>query len=380
MFVQDQSGKIAGQLQWEHVNLSVEQALSMQTAAISLALRAAIADVQESVQRIEDKLDHVSKLLRSQRRGDALGDYRTLSNLAERVRSSGQVSIADWSTVASMGPEIGRDLEGLRSHLLALLERDDPGRTPWGRAEELQRILEEEWLEETLALLAIAEQNFNLWQEIRIAHVRASEPHHLGETIDDARRQLAQQSESDQLVLNALVDFATVVADPRLLDGLDPINARRLRLARDHLDTAVRWFAEQRLLDATPLATEPFPGFRQSARHLGRTTGRLIGAAASNCRGWFDGDLKALSEPSKEQPSLTNEASVAHAQGRGTRVRFKTLNYHSRQRSQLPGSCGSSSVRRQLSSRDSAGGSTTRVLRGNFAHESSSWSQVSSPR
>lgn len=45
MFVQDKSGKIAGQLQWEQVNLGVEQALSMQTAAVTLALRAAIADV-----------------------------------------------------------------------------------------------------------------------------------------------------------------------------------------------------------------------------------------------------------------------------------------------------------------------------------------------
>jgi hypothetical protein len=244
----------------------------MQTAAITLALRAAIADVQESVQRIENKLDHLTKLLRSQRLGDALGDYRTLNNLAQRVRSSRAISAADWSTVAAMGPEIGRDLEGLRTHIVTLLERDDPTNTPWGRAAEVGHVLEDEWLDETLALLAISEQNFNLWQEIRIANVRASEPRHLASTIADAGHQLAQQRAADQIVLDALVDFATVVADPRILDGLDPINARRLRLARDQLDEVVKWFADQRLLDATPLATEPFPGFLQSARHLAAVT------------------------------------------------------------------------------------------------------------
>ena len=71
---------------------------------------------------------------------------------------------------------------------MALLRRDEPGRTPWRRAEEVERVLEGEWLEETLARLAITEQNFNLWQEIRIAHVRTSEPAHPADTIADARR------------------------------------------------------------------------------------------------------------------------------------------------------------------------------------------------
>lgn len=272
MFVQDRSGKIAGQLQWEQVNLGIEGALSMQTAAVTLALRGAIAEVQESVQRIENKLDRLTNLLRAQRMGDALGDYRTLDNLASRVRASGRVANADWTTVAAMGPAIGRALEGLRAHIVTLLERDDPTNTPWGRAGEVTHILEDEWLEESLALLAIAEQNFNFWQEIRIAHVRSSERHQLADTIADAGRQLDEQREADQIVLDALIDFATVVADPRLLDGLDPLHARRLRLARDQLDAVVKWFADQRLLDATPLATEPFPGFLQSARHLVGTT------------------------------------------------------------------------------------------------------------
>jgi hypothetical protein len=175
MFVHDSTKKIAGQLQWEKVSLGAEQALSLQVSAVSLALRAAILDVQKAVERVEAKLDQVTKLLRAERRGDALGDHRTLTNLADRVRRSRHISAADWMSIAPMGPEIARNLEGLRAHVRSLLERDRPGRMAWKRAGEAEQLLEEEWLEETLALLAVVEHNFALWHELRIAHVAGQE-------------------------------------------------------------------------------------------------------------------------------------------------------------------------------------------------------------
>ena len=285
MFVHDSAKKIAGQLQWEKVSFGAEQALSLQVSAVGLALRAAILDVQQAVERVEVKLDQITKMLRSERRGDALGDHRTLTTLVERVRRSGQVSVADWTSIAPIGPEIGRDLEGLRAHIRSLLDRHDSGRTTWGRAGIAENLLSEEWLAETLALLAIVEHNFTLWQELRIAHVRGEEPWHLAETIADAKAQLQAQGESDQQILDALVAFATVVADPRLFDGLDPVNASRLIRARNEMDVLVRDFADQRLLDAEPLATEPFPKFLESVRHVSNTTTRGLAIAARVARG-----------------------------------------------------------------------------------------------
>jgi hypothetical protein len=298
MFVHDSAKKIAGQLQWEKVNLGAEQALSLQVSAVSLVLRAAILDVQQSVERVEAKLDQVTKLLRAERRGDALGDHRTLTTLTDRVRRSGQISVADWSSVAAMGPEIGRDLEGLRAHVRSLLERDRPGRMPWRRAGEAEQLLEEDWLEETLALLAVVEHNFALWQELRIAHVSVDEQRHLADTVDDARRQMEHQRQADQQLLDALVVFATDVADPRVLDGLDPLNANRLVRARDELDKVVQWFAAQRLLDAAPLAAEPFPKFRDSVRHLASSTSRGVATASTALLG----AVRRSKEP--DQPAL----------------------------------------------------------------------------
>ena len=305
MFVQDGTKKIAGQLQWDRVTLGAEQALSLQVSAVGLALRAAILDVQQSVERVEAKLDHVTKLLRAGRRGDALGDHRTLTTLVERVRRSGQMSVTDWTSIAPMGPEIGRDLEGLRAHIRTLLERENLGRTTWGRAGVAEQLLDEDWLAETLALLAVVEHNFAMWQELRLAHVRQAENQHLIDTIADANSQLQSQRQSDQQLLDGLVAFATEVADPRLLDGLDPLNANRLVRARNELDQLVRSFADQRLLDAEPLDTEPFPKFRDSARHLRLTTTRGIAGAANTLgrviRRSKEPDQAAL-PPSSDEP------------------------------------------------------------------------------
>jgi hypothetical protein len=281
MFVHDGAKKIAGQLQWDKVQFGAEQALALQVSAVGLALRAAILDVQQSVERVEAKLDQVTKLLRAGRRGDALGDHRTLTTLVERVRRSGQMSGADWASIAPMGPEIGRELEGLRAHIRSLLVRDDLGRTTWGRAGVAEHLLDEDWLAETLALLAVVEHNFAMWQELRLAHVKQDETWHLLDTVADANSQLQSQRQSDQQVLNALVAFATEVADPRLLDGLDPLNASRLVRARNELELLVQSFANQRLLDAEPLDSEPFPKFLDSARHLRLTTTRGIAGAAN---------------------------------------------------------------------------------------------------
>ena len=284
MFVHDSVKKIAGQLQWEQVQLGAEQALSLQISAVSMALRAAILDVQQSVERVEAKLDQVTKLLRAERLGDAMGDHRTLTALADRVRSTRRISAADWTTVAAMGPEIGRGLEGLRAHVRALLDRDGPGRTPWGRAGMAEGLLEEEWLGETLAPLAIVEHNLALWQELRIAHIGQNEHWYLTDAINDARQLLDDQREADQQLLDALVAFATDVADPRLFDGLDPISAARLLRARKGLDQVVQWFAAQRLLDADPLDLEPFPGFGASTRHLASSASRGAAGLVSGIR------------------------------------------------------------------------------------------------
>ena len=114
--------RFAGNLDWKPVNLSPEQALSLQAAAVQLALQAAIKEVMVALERIEGKIDKLADLVEAERLGTVAADRATLQPLVDRVRSSGTLSSTDWDTVASLGPLIARDVEALRAYILRQLK------------------------------------------------------------------------------------------------------------------------------------------------------------------------------------------------------------------------------------------------------------------
>lgn len=92
-------------------SISPTASLAAQTMLATLALRHAIHDLAAAVERVEGKVDKLVTLARTERIGHAAGDRRTIEALVERVRSQGRISSTDWSTVASLGPLIARDIE-----------------------------------------------------------------------------------------------------------------------------------------------------------------------------------------------------------------------------------------------------------------------------
>ena len=192
---------LAGNLDWKSVNLGPEQALSLQAAAGQLALRAAIKEVTVALERIEGKIDKLAHLAEAERLGAVVADRATLQPLVERVRSSGKLSSTDWSTVASLGPWIARDVETLRAYILRQLKDVKDSslvRIRAGEAEELTDRL----LKESLALLVVAEQNYTLWQELRLAHAVNHEPAATASVTSDIRHQLEALTSADQGVVD----------------------------------------------------------------------------------------------------------------------------------------------------------------------------------
>jgi len=59
-YVRGDGGQMAGQLTFETVTLGAEQVLALRTAAVSMALRSAIADVQAAVERVEERVSQTS--------------------------------------------------------------------------------------------------------------------------------------------------------------------------------------------------------------------------------------------------------------------------------------------------------------------------------
>ncbi|NED60131.1 hypothetical protein G3I15_04230, partial [Streptomyces sp. SID10244] len=70
MMVVNSKGKFAGQLQWQRVPLGPSQAMALQMFAVQMALKSAIASVEDAVERVEGKVDEVLALAKADRSGD----------------------------------------------------------------------------------------------------------------------------------------------------------------------------------------------------------------------------------------------------------------------------------------------------------------------
>ncbi len=268
-FVRDAKNHFAGNLDWTPVDVGPERALALQSAAVTLALRTAIKQVQDAIEQVAAKVDRIAAMLRAERLGDALGDRRTLERLINQVEQRGVLTATDWSSVAGLGPIITRDVEKLRAHTRAQLAEAKGGWRPRARVEDAQELLEDDLLAETLALLVVAEHNFALWQQLRIASVKAREPEHLAATVEDAASALRADIAEDQALADGLQSIVAALTEPGALDGFAPLQTRRLEDASVRLDTLARWFAEQRTLDIAALEAHIRPGFTDSVRHVG---------------------------------------------------------------------------------------------------------------
>jgi pyruvate/2-oxoglutarate dehydrogenase complex dihydrolipoamide acyltransferase (E2) component len=269
--------QIVGNLDWRPVDLAPEQALAFQTAAVHLAMRAAIRDVVAAIERVEGKVDNLVALTRAERLGNVVGDRLTLEALAATARERGGVSATDWSTVDSLGAQIARDIGTLRAYTLQ--EIADTGNVRRRRSSELKE-LTDDLLVESLALLVVAEQNYLLWQEVRIAHVAANEPAEATHAIADARSQLQALTNADQNLVDELLAAAQGLLRPSGFEGFVPLERSRLKKRGVELNNLVGWFANQRQLDADDLQPE-FPSLRESASEATVALGAGARAASS---------------------------------------------------------------------------------------------------
>lgn len=268
-FVHD--GKhLAGNLDWERVSLGPEQALTLQAAAGQLALRAAVKEITVALERIEGKVDKLAELAEAERLGAVVADRATLQPLVDRVDSTGTLSDTDWTSVASLGPWIARDIETLRAYVLRQLKDVKDSFFVRRRAEEAEE-LTDRLLREFIALLVVAEQNYALWQELRLARAVNHEPTATAAVSADIQQQLVELAEEDQGLVDTFQQVADELASPTGYEGLAPLQKRRLRKNIGRLDEIGRWFCEQRHLDDRPTERPELARLPESLSKVGDT-------------------------------------------------------------------------------------------------------------
>lgn len=272
--------EFAGNLDWKPVNLGPEQALSLQVAAGQMALRAALKEVTAALERVEDKIDTLNDLAEAKRLGDVVADRATLEPLVTRSRRTGELSSTDWSTVAPLGPVIARDIESLRAYILKQFKEVKTSALVRTRASEAES-LTDRLLRESLALMVLAEQNYALWQELRLAQTVNHERRATAGTSSDIREQLDALSAADQSVVDTLQDIVDRLTAATGYEGLAPLQKRRLHKHVSQLDEMNRWFCQERRLDHRPSEARPLAGIKES---LGKAGYAIAGASRTATR------------------------------------------------------------------------------------------------
>lgn len=280
-------GRFAGNLRFDQVNFAPEQALALQSAAVSLALRSAIADVQAAVERVEDKIEDIQRHLRAQLNGDVIGTLRHLERVATSTQQRGVMLKADWDSVAGVRVDISRNLERLRDFVVRQA-RDIDARTRLPKREaKLDDFLEPGGGRDQLNLILISEHSLHLWEMLRVAQVRQSEPRHVESAITDARRSLAQERRRNEELVAAVMTCVDEIRQVRPLEFHRVFSAREMRQTAADIHQCLQDFSQAAHLPLPELSEAVVPTAKDArdearARALRTARGaRALGAAAA---------------------------------------------------------------------------------------------------
>lgn len=264
----DDAGKFLQQLQWREVSLGPTQMLSVQMIAVQMALKMAIAEVNESVKRVEGKVDLIRKLVDSNRIGDIRGQHATVERMTRNLDKTGVLATTDWESIASLGPDLNIAVERLRAYVSSTLDDFDASKPIQERAEILRSAVEDKSLGETLNLLIIAEESLNKWQRLRLARVNDVEPQHRERVVADTFDLLATQvAEDGQLYVRAS-EVLDSYRRTNPIDGLRYWSVRDVAKHSAQLKQDLDAFAQARRHQLAEWQEVNTPGVLDAASHI----------------------------------------------------------------------------------------------------------------
>ena len=204
-FVRGDAGRFAGDLSFEAVSFGAEQALAMQTAAVALALRSAIVDVQAAVEAVGDKVSDIQKKVRAREIGEVVGTYRYLQRVVDATRERGRLLEADWDQVAGARRDLEVALESLRAYVTESINAINADDSLPSREAAITTITSNKGVAGSLRLILVAEQALHLLEYLRLERVRTTDPDQVPSALADARKSLAAQQGLDAALVRTAI-------------------------------------------------------------------------------------------------------------------------------------------------------------------------------
>ncbi|KOS53619.1 hypothetical protein [Rhodococcus rhodochrous] len=252
--------------------------------AVARALRDAIVSVEAAVARVHELSAEIFELVGAPEGGDAVDHHNALTRVAGILDGTGRLRGADWESVRGLGDVLADRGERLRAHAGRVLDGLAVDAPAQDRAACLQQAVETDRLGETVQLLVLVEDSLNLWQQLRLEQVRATEPDRLEDARAAIGASLAGRVEGDvALLLRARARLASyAVHTPfELVRWLSSARVKRdiARLRADLDDVAAAFgSAAQRALEAED------PAVAENLAELGNPVRAVGGALGESAR------------------------------------------------------------------------------------------------
>ena len=243
---------------WRPAGLGPEAMLSAQMIAVQMALKSAVAQVEDAVRRVEDKVELVLEVARAQRAGDVLGNNLTISRMVDSLDKYGSLPDAYWDSVAALGPALNVTVEQLRNHVGRILASFDDNLPVQQRAAKLRNATNDNRLGDALSLLVVAEESLHKWQRLNLARIESMQPEQLLRAIDEARELVGHHLGEDVDIYRNATEILDRFAKSEAIDGFRFSSVRELaqrrRALRDEFDS----FAQARHTRWRPGRTSTF--------------------------------------------------------------------------------------------------------------------------
>ena len=333
LFGQAADGRFSGHGALKPMAMGPQQFATAELAMVTVALTAAIKEVQEAVERVEDKVDLLRDILDAERDGEIIGANRALRRRAEHLGFDSAMSDADWLAIDDVGVAVEQQIERLRSFIRKrLAAAEDEGRKISGRLDAVEHARD---VAETLALLVVAQDSLFLFQQMRVLRIKATQPQFASSAVDEARALLDQHTAEDADLVQRL---RTLVDERVEVEALEVLHFRTaseiVRLAPD-VDETLAWFANQRGLPYESFEVPPLPGaaevvdeVKERGAALASGSRRAIGSLTGKVQGRMRGGVEAPAlDPGEVAPALPTETGdAAHVDPEQPAGRFpKTL-------------------------------------------------------
>lgn len=295
-------GTFSGQAAIKPLMLAPEQVLTAQLAITTVALTAAIREVQEAVERVEQKVDFLNDLTTSGLVGAVLGAHRALRRRAEQQNFAGTLSNTDWHAIDHLGVQVEQQIETIRSFIRKRMQAAlDEGRRISDRRDAITYIRD---LSETLKLLTVAQDSLFLFEQLRLIRIREHEPHLLEAAIAEANELLAGQRNEDQHLLGSVRELVAARVEVKALEIHRFMTARAVVTTATSVDGSLSAFSSERRMDYEPIIIAPLPQVSDAVDELkvrGSNISRVASTISSDLlrRDRAEG-LEVLADPSDE--------------------------------------------------------------------------------